>query len=589
MAQKNRKVVPYWDNRAVSQEQKLHDQLPVLEKKVFNAYEKAQRYLTGQATAIYDRYINRSGRTKEDVEKILNTSVPAKELVELQRLAQTIEDPGIKKQVRSYLDGLAAKHRITRLEDLKAKSYIVSKQIADVQQIEQTDFYIDAIQEAYDQAATESIIGKTEEAIRDGFEIQDWKTGETVRLPREVDIGPVFKENNDYSKVEIVDWNTQKVVHIINLEKDSPVKFKELSTHETKNILASEWKGDNYSERIWNDTEKLAKRVEELFTVEAMTGMSELEMARELQSEFRVASNIAKRLIRTEANYMANQAKLKGWKNHGVERYVIVAVLDLRTSQRCRDEDGEIYEVVKAVVSLNFPPFHPWCRTVVRAYFGKHTLSGTRTANDPITGETFTINMSDNYKKWEQKLQEKHGKEKVEINRKELLNFNRDEEQYNRYKKLIGEENMPDSVEDFQRIKYNNDRHWQLTKLDYRRRKALIDRPELKLPNADRATIDDNKFSGYLFNEDSEKGYAKGRLFESRLGYNATNFDGLKQTIIDNLSNYPSSYKGDNQYGSRYEVNMILYNKNKVPTNVKTAWLVSGEKTHLTTALIEEA
>lgn len=440
MAQKNRKVVPYWDNRAVSQEQKLHDQLPVLESKVFNAYEKAQKYLTNQASHIYERYINRSGRTKEEVAKILNTSVPVEELVELQRLSKTIEDPGIKKQVRSYLDGLAAKHRITRLEDLKAKSYIVSKQIADMQQIEQTDFYIDAIQEAYDQSAAEAIIGRTEE---------QWIQ------PSEENPQP-YKYREDDNVIEIVDWQKGEVVREIKLDKDPPVKFKELSTNETKNILTSEWKGRSYSESIWNDTEKLAKRVEELFTVESMTGMSELEMARELQSEFRVASNIAKRLIRTEANYMANQAKLKGWKNHGVKEYVIVAVLDLRTSQRCRDEDGEIYEVVKAVVSLNFPPFHPWCRTVVRAYFGKHTLSGTRTANDPITGETFTINMSDNYKKWEQKLQEKHGKEKIEINRKELFNFNRDEEQYNRYKELIGEKNMPDSVEDFQRIKYNN-------------------------------------------------------------------------------------------------------------------------------------
>lgn len=572
MANKKKRVNTYWDNRAVSQEQKLHDQLPRLEKKVFNAYEEAQKYLTGQASSIYERYLNRSGKSKEEVAKILNTSVPLEELVELQRIAQTIEDPGIKKQVRSYLDGLAVKHRITRLDDLKAKSYIVSKQIADVQQIEQTDFYIDAIQEAYDQASAEAIIGKTEE---------QWIQ------PSEEDPQP-YKYREDDNVIEIVDWQKREVVREIKLDKDPPVKFKELSTHETKNILTSEWKGNNYSERIWNDTDQLARRVEELFTVEAMIGMSELEMARELQSEFNVASNIAKRLIRTEANYMANQAKLKGWKNHGVEKYVIVAVLDLRTSKRCKDEDGEIYEVLKAEVSLNFPPFHPWCRTVVRAYFGKRTLSGTRTANDPVTGDTFTISMSDNYQKWEQKLQKKHGTEKVELKRQELLNFNRDEEQYNRYKELIGDDNMPDSVEDFQRMKYNNTEKYSFIKLDYRRRNYLINHPEAALPIREKLYLPEEKFSGYLFNKNNKSGWSKGKAFESRLGYNKDNYQELLDSIQSNASNYPVTKKAVDGYGQRYEQKIILYGLKNKPANVVVGWIDDGKEVRMTTALIKE-
>lgn len=444
MATEEREPIPYWEARAISQEQRVNDSLSVLERKVFNAYEKAQRYLTAEASKIYDRYLSRSGRTEDEVRQILNTTVPVEELVELQRLAQTIEDPVIKRQVQTYLNGLSAKFRITRLEDLKAKSYIVAKQIADVQQIEQTDFYIDVIQEAYDQAGAEAIIGRTEAEI----------------LPRE----PYTYQDN---VIEIVDWRTGEVAREIKLEPGAPVKFKELSTPEVQNILTSEWKGANYSERIWNDTGALAKKLEELFTVEAMTGMSELEMAHEIQNEFRVGSNIAKRLIRTEANYMANQAKLKGWINHGVERYVIVAVLDLRTSNICQKQDGTIYDVAKALVSINYPPFHPWCRTTVRAYFGKHTLSGTRTANDPITGDTFVINMSDTYRDWEAELQERHGKKEVELNRLQLINFNRDKEQFERYRAVIGDD-MPSTLEEFQRIKYNDPTRWEELKRKYR-------------------------------------------------------------------------------------------------------------------------
>lgn len=566
-----KRVDTYWDNRAVSQEQKVHDSLPVVEKKVFDAYAKAQDYLTKQASNIYQRYITKTGSSKEDVAKILNTSISTEELFELKRLANTIEDPGIKKQVQNYLDGLSVKYRITMLDDLKAKSFIVSKQIASVQQIQQTDYYIDVIQEAYDQASAEAIIGQTERWIQ----------------PNENQPQP-YKYNPKENTIEIVDWQTGTIEKEIKLNRDPPFKFKELSTKEAKNILSSEWVGRNYSESIYQDTDLLADKLQTLFAAESMSGMTEREMAREIENEFNVSSYVAKRLIRTEANYMANQAKLKGWKEHGVKEYVIVAVLDFRTSKICQEQDGKIYKVLDAVVSLNFPPFHPWCRTVVRAYFGKRTLKGTRIANDPINGTTFTINMSDSYKDWEEKLIEAHGKNKVELDKKELRNFNRDQNQYDMYKELIGD-NMPDSVEDMQRLKYNGSRDWKLLKLDYRRRKSLLDQPELKLPNSDAASIDDNKFTGYLFNADNPRGFSKGKLFESRLGYNANNYGNLKQAILDNVINYPSTFKGDNQYGSRYEVNMILYDQNRRPTNVKTAWLVSDQSTHMTTTLIEEA
>lgn len=205
--------------------------------------------------------------------------------------------------------------------------------------------------------------------------------------------------------MELTDEETNKVLDTVKIKPDEPVtEFKELSTKYTKNILESNWQGSNYSKRIWNDTELLAKSLEELFTVESMTGMSEQEMVDKIAKQFETSIYVARRLIRTEANYMANQAKLKGWKAHGVEKYVIVAVLDLKTSTICKGKDGKIYKVLEAICNGkegNYPPFHPWCRTVVRAYFSKQSLQGTRIANDPITGKTFVIKYSDAYKQWE--------------------------------------------------------------------------------------------------------------------------------------------------------------------------------------------
>ena len=44
--------------------------------------------------------------------------------------------------------------------------------------------------------------------------------------------------------------------------------------------------------------------------------------------------------------------------------------------------------------------------------------------------------------------------------------------------------------------------------LDYERQNKLIMHPELKLPNAEKATADDRKFTGYLFNPNNAEGWA---------------------------------------------------------------------------------
>lgn len=90
-----------------------------------------------------------------------------------------------------------------------------------------------------------------------------------------------------------------------------------------------------------------------------------------------------------------------------------MAVLDFRTSQKCRDIDGKVFDVDKATVNVNFPPLHPWCRTVAVAWFSYAKYGGNRTANDPITGETFKLSAEDTYRDWEQMLINKHGNNKV--------------------------------------------------------------------------------------------------------------------------------------------------------------------------------
>lgn len=432
MAQKKRKL-SYWKRRNVDAEQKINDGAIKVEETVTKAYRQAQRYLTQKVRKLFARSQQRSGLSEEEVKSLLNQPATVEELTELRNLSKQIMDSELQASANRRLKALAFKERITRAEDLKAKSFLVSKQIADVQLEKQTEFYIDAIHESYKEATAESVIRQAQENAKNGVVIEVWN-------------------KKDY-------------------------QFKELSTKYTKNILNSRWHGSNYSKRIWNDTDALAKRLEELFTVESMTGMSEFEMAKSIASEFDRSIGVARRLIRTEANYMANQAKLKAWQDSGIKYYMLVAVLDLRTSEICRGKDHKVYLVSEAIVNGadgNYPPFHPWCRTIAVMY-SKRTLELPRKSLDPINGKIIPIKGKTTYDEWMNKLKETYSNDEIELQKKKVKNATKDNVTYKNLKSVIGKQNAPATLDKYQDIKYNNREEWEKLKDHYFIKSRLLD------------------------------------------------------------------------------------------------------------------
>ncbi|MGP5430602.1 minor capsid protein [Enterococcus malodoratus] len=459
MAQKKQKQDDsYWFDRGIKQEKKINDAAQQVEQKVISAYRQAQNYLTQQAKKLFNRAKQRSGMDEEETRTLLNQTVQPDELVELRKLADDVSNPELQESARKRLNGLAFKERITRAEDLKAKSFLVSKQIADVQLEKSTEFYVDVIHDSYNEATAEAVIQQIEQAKNDSI-INVW---DGQKYDSKIEM---FKQAQKRG-VPIEVWNDPK-------NRSNDYEFKELSTKYTKNILDSHWHGSNYSKRIWKDTEALAKRLEELFTVESMTGMSEFEMAKAIAAEFDRSIGVAQRLIRTEANYMANQAKLKAWRDRGVKEYRLLVVLDLRTSDICqkKSRENKIYKISEAVVNGalgNYPPFHPWCRTIAVAIIGKRSLTGKRTANDPISGKTMTIEQRDTYDDWMKKIKGKYSDGEIEIQKKKIRNQKKDLLEYKRLKNILGKDKTPATLDDYQDIKYGNKKRWQDLKKKYR-------------------------------------------------------------------------------------------------------------------------
>lgn len=152
------KKLDYWIRRNLSAEARINRNAQDVEQIVATAYRKAQYYLTKKTNDLFKRGQIRTDMNESELRTSLNRAVPIEELIELKRLSKNISNPQLQRSAQNKLNSIAFKERITRIEDLKAKSFFVSKQIADVQLEKQTDFYIDTIHETYNEASSEAII-----------------------------------------------------------------------------------------------------------------------------------------------------------------------------------------------------------------------------------------------------------------------------------------------------------------------------------------------------------------------------------------------------------------------------------------------
>lgn len=169
-----------------------------------------------------------------------------------------------------------------------------------------------------------------------------------------------------------------------------------------KALISKPWAVDNlnFEERIWGKKNKLINSLHRELTQSLIGGTSIKEITKKLVDDFDVSEYQAKRLIRTEMSAIRSQATKDSYGDLNLNKYQILATLDLRTSQICRDKDGEIVDVSDYKVGITAPPFHPNCRTTTIPYIEGETDVGTRMARNPITGKAEYVDAKLKYKDW---------------------------------------------------------------------------------------------------------------------------------------------------------------------------------------------
>ena len=341
-------MAQYWDKRAVDVEQLIQSKTDQTVIKVNRLFNSVFKKIDKQILDTFETYKTNANLSDSEALQLLNVKETREYYEALKVLYEETKDSDTKQEILNRLNAPAYSSRIARLEALR-------------------DF-------VYCQAL--SVGWQTEKELQrrmiDAFKTSFYQEHYTIQKGT----GLAY----DFSKLE------------------NPIVRKAIET---------EWKGANYSERVWNNTHELAENLERILTAGLMAGISGKKMADELAHAMNTGRYKANRVIRTEVNWCAGQARLEAYKDAEIRKYMFVATLDLRTSTICRELDGKIFLVKDAKVGVNFPPMHPHCRSVDTAYVeGKDYSRMKRSARNPITGETEYVPQNMSYKEWYKKFVE---------------------------------------------------------------------------------------------------------------------------------------------------------------------------------------
>lgn len=233
-----------------------------------------------------------------------------------------------------------------------------------------------------------------------------------------------------------------------------------------EDLVKYPFNGADYSERLWRHQEDLTFKLKEALTNMFVEGKNPYDYKDKFASLFQVKRSEAYRLLDTEHAYDAEAASQAAYEADGIMEYKINATLDSKTSQICREMDSKVFKVSERKEGKNCPPFHPYCRTTTEPHIAElDDIHSTRVARD-ADGKKVYVPMDMTYEEWHEKYVGNN--ERFSYKEKAEKNRDADRRLYEKYRNLIGADNLPDSFDDFQNMKYNEPKRWELLK-DYKK------------------------------------------------------------------------------------------------------------------------
>ena len=338
-----REPIDYWEKRQTELIKRLERGTEKTIDSLIKAYEQATKDINKEISRIFKNYAKDSGLSKETLTQLLNkkeSETHYKNLLEV--INNNITDERLKKKLLAKYNAPAYSYRISRYEALQQNIDLELKKLANLEQQITEIRYVDTINETY---------------YRNIFDVQQ-------------NLGYAFSFNQ-------IDTKT------INL------------------LLNENWIDNaNFSQRIWNNSEKLGEYLRTQLTADSMSGKSIQKIAKELSEYMNVGIYNATRLVRTEVNHFANEAEMLSYEELDIEKYRFIATLDNRTCEHCAELDNKVFKVKDRKPGKNCPPIHSNDRCTTVAEFDDDVLDGLQRRARDKNGKPILVPQDMNYKEW---------------------------------------------------------------------------------------------------------------------------------------------------------------------------------------------
>ena len=262
----------------------------------------------------------------------------------------------------------------------------------------------------------------------------------------------------------VIEESYYRTVHDVAKGCNVGINFSLIPERAVNEMLESKWHGEQFSDRVWNNTAKVAEQSQKIITEGLMSHAGYTQMAARLAEIMETSKYNAQRLVNTQVSYFMNMAELRAYEELGIEQYKYLATLDERTCESCSPLDNKIFKVSEAVGGVNYPPMHPHCRCTTTM----PTDYARRWARDPLTGKGYKIKGM-NYNEWIESLNPEQ-RLAFDLHVRQYKNLSGDKKQYAKYVEVLGKKNVPKTFALFQDLKYNDNKLWESLKDYYKSR-----------------------------------------------------------------------------------------------------------------------
>lgn len=338
-----REPIDYWEKRQTELMKRLEKGTEKTIDSLIKAYEQATKDINKEISRIFKNYDKDSGLSKETLTQLLNkkeSETHYKNLLEV--INNNITDEKLKKKLLAKYNAPAYSYRISRYEALQQNIDIELKKLVNIEQQITEIRYVDTINETY---------------YRNIFNVQQ-------------NLGYAFS-------------------------------FNQINTKTINLLLNENWIDNaNFSQRIWNNSEKLGEYLRTQLTADSMSGKSIQKIAKELSEYMNVGLYNATTLVRTEVNHFANEAEMLSYEELDIEKYRFIATLDNRTCEHCAELDNKVFKVKDRKPGKNCPPIHSNDRCTTVAEFDDDVLDGLQRRARDENGKPILVSQDMNYKEW---------------------------------------------------------------------------------------------------------------------------------------------------------------------------------------------